>query len=412
MTATIIITFCALLLIAYIFDITSSKTKIPSVILLLALGWVLKISAGLFRIPIPDLEFILPLLGTAGLVLIVLDGSLDLELDKSKFVPIARSFAGATFSVLAVSFILAWLFAIFSATDFRQALINAIPISIISSAIAIPSTKHLCRKNKEFVVYDTSFSDVMGVIFFTFITINYVYTVESFLTFGLQMLQMLFISIIATAILSFLLSRMKHQIKFIPIILLVMLIYSLAELFHLPALIFILLFGIAIGNLDKIIAFQFINTTMTDSLEKEVTRFKQITTELTFLIRSLFFMVFGFMIETKDILDFKSLIWAIVIISIALGIRTIQLKLTKQKLMPLLFILPRGLITILLFMSIAPELQISFVTRNLILQIIVISTLIMTIGTATSGKANKAGKASTKDKTNTVDKTSTAETAS
>ena len=384
MTATIIITFCVLLLIAYLFDITSAKTKIPSVILLLALGWVLKEAVVLLKIPIPDIEFALPLLGTAGLILIVLDGSLDLELDKSKFWPITRSLLGATFSVLVVSFILAWIFAIFSGADFRQALINAIPISIISSAIAIPSTKHMCKLNKEFVVYDTSFSDVVGVIFFTFISINLVYNVGSFLTFGLQMIEMIIISIIATALLSFLLSRMKHQIKFIPIILLVMLIYSLAELFHLPALIFILLFGIAIGNLDKIIALPFIYSIMTDSLEKEVVRFKQITSELTFLIRSLFFMVFGFMIETNDILDPQSLKWALIIIGITLAIRAIQLKITSQKIMPLLFIVPRGLITILLFMSIVPEEHISFIDRNLILQVIVISTLLMTISTASA----------------------------
>ncbi len=386
MTATIIITFCLLLLIAYIFDVTSPKTKIPSVILLLALGWTLKVAAGLFKIPIPDIEFSLPLLGTAGLILIVLDGSLELELDKSKFWPITRSLLGATFSVLAISFILAWLFTMFDSISFRQALISAIPISIISSAIAIPSTKQMCKESKEFVVYDTSFSDVVGVIFFTFITINYVYNVGTFLTFGLQMVEMIIISIIATALLSFLLSRMKHQIKFIPIILLVMLIYSLAELVHLPALIFILLFGIAIGNLDKIIELPFIYSIMTGTLDKEVTRFKQITSELTFLIRSLFFLVFGFMIETKDLLDIKSLIWAVVIVLITLAIRALQLKITNQKLMPLLFIVPRGLITILLFMSIVPEEQVSFINRNLILQVIIITTVIMTIGTASVKK--------------------------
>ncbi len=91
MTATIIITFCLLLLIAYLFDITSPKTKIPSVILLLALGWLLKEAVALFKIPMPDIEFALPLLGTAGLILIVLDGALDLELDESKFWPISNN---------------------------------------------------------------------------------------------------------------------------------------------------------------------------------------------------------------------------------------------------------------------------------------------------------------------------------
>lgn len=39
MAVTVIITFCVLLLIAYVFDLTTSKTKVPSVILLLLLGW-------------------------------------------------------------------------------------------------------------------------------------------------------------------------------------------------------------------------------------------------------------------------------------------------------------------------------------------------------------------------------------
>jgi Kef-type K+ transport system membrane component KefB len=43
---TVIITICALLLIAYLFDLTSSKSKIPSVILLLLLGWLVIVSAG------------------------------------------------------------------------------------------------------------------------------------------------------------------------------------------------------------------------------------------------------------------------------------------------------------------------------------------------------------------------------
>ena len=42
MTTGIIIIVCALLIIAYIFDVTAAKTKIPSVILLLAMGWFVR----------------------------------------------------------------------------------------------------------------------------------------------------------------------------------------------------------------------------------------------------------------------------------------------------------------------------------------------------------------------------------
>ena len=42
MTSAIIISICVLLLIAYIFDVSSPKTRIPSVILLLLVGWAVR----------------------------------------------------------------------------------------------------------------------------------------------------------------------------------------------------------------------------------------------------------------------------------------------------------------------------------------------------------------------------------
>ena len=38
----IIISLCVLLLLSYVFDLSAAKTKIPSVILLIALGWGVK----------------------------------------------------------------------------------------------------------------------------------------------------------------------------------------------------------------------------------------------------------------------------------------------------------------------------------------------------------------------------------
>jgi hypothetical protein len=66
----------------YLFDLTA-RTKIPSVILLLLLGWMVRDNL-LFDINLPDLTATLPVLGTIGLILIVLEGSLELELNRSK----------------------------------------------------------------------------------------------------------------------------------------------------------------------------------------------------------------------------------------------------------------------------------------------------------------------------------------
>ena len=81
MTITIII--CILLLLAYAFDVSATFTKIPSVILLLLLGSVVRYVTISLNIVIPDLNPFLPVLGTIGLILIVLEGSLDLEINRS-----------------------------------------------------------------------------------------------------------------------------------------------------------------------------------------------------------------------------------------------------------------------------------------------------------------------------------------
>lgn len=71
MTTTIIITFCVLLLIAYVFDLTSSKTKIPSVILLLLLGWTVRQLTVLLGIHPPDFSLIIQvILLTASIMMV------------------------------------------------------------------------------------------------------------------------------------------------------------------------------------------------------------------------------------------------------------------------------------------------------------------------------------------------------
>jgi cell volume regulation protein A len=63
-----------------------------------------------FHIPIPDLEAILPQWGTVGLILIVLEGALELELNESKLPLIGKSALLAIIPMLALSFLLAYAF--------------------------------------------------------------------------------------------------------------------------------------------------------------------------------------------------------------------------------------------------------------------------------------------------------------
>ena len=380
MTTTIIISLCVLLLLAYLFDLSAAKTRVPSVILLLLCGWVVKQVLSTVKITLPDFSPLLPVFGTVGLILIVLEGSLELELNKTKIQLIKKSALVALIPMLGFSFFLAFLFNYYQGIAFKDAFINAVPFSVISSAIAIPSVKSLTSYNREFVIYESSLSDIIGVILFNFVAFNAVINFSAFSEFFVQIFLVLLISFFCTILLSFLLNRIEHHVKFVPIIILIVLIYALCKIYHLPGLIFIMLFGLFIGNLDELRRFTWIDKFKPNELKKEVHKFKEIIAEFAFLIRALFILLFGFLIETADILNTESLGWALIIVIVIIVFRAIALKLFKLPIQPLLFIAPRGLITILLFLSILPQNSIALVDNALVIQVIIISALLMMFG--------------------------------
>ncbi|WP_269236583.1 sodium:proton antiporter [Flavobacterium flavigenum] len=376
----IIITFCVLLLVAYLFDLTSSKTKIPSVILLLLLGWIVRQITGFLLIDLPDFSMVLPILGTIGLILIVLEGSLELELNQSKIGLIKKSFLGAFFPLLALSFIIAYLFQYYGGYPFKICLSNAIPFAVISSAIAIPSVRNLNTNKREFVTYESSLSDIFGVILFNFVLYNSSFGVPTFGYFFLQILIIIVISFLATVLLSFLLNKIDHHIKFVPIILLTILIYEISKMYHLPALLFILIFGLSINNFDELKRYKWSERFRPDSLSKEIDKFRELNVEAAFVVRALFFLLFGYLLETSEILNPDTFIWAFGIVLIIFSIRAVQLYLSKIPLMPLLFVAPRGLITILLFLTLGTSQNIPLVNKSLIIQVILLTAFLMMFG--------------------------------
>ncbi|MDM7272883.1 MAG: hypothetical protein P3W88_000095 [Sulfurihydrogenibium azorense] len=104
MSATILLTISVLLLLSYLFDILLSRIKIPSVIFLIGLGFSVKYISEYLGFEIIDLSFVLPVLGTVGLILIVLEGALELKIDKSESITILKAFVGSLLSIIFFSF--------------------------------------------------------------------------------------------------------------------------------------------------------------------------------------------------------------------------------------------------------------------------------------------------------------------
>lgn len=397
MTITIIIIISTLLLIAYVFDLTSASTRIPSVILLLILGYVCRQIADFFAFQIPDITGLLPIFGTLGLILIVLEGALELEFNKSKLKLIGITFIGSFASMMALSFIIAYAFQYFSGASFRDSFVNALPVAVISSSVAISSARNLKQYNKEFVIYESSLSDIMGVVFFNFMIVNSTINLNSFGQFGLQILIICAISFVSTLVLALLLSKIDHPIKHAPIIILLILIYAISEIFHLPALIFVLFFGLFLSNIDELKDFKWIKKLKPYEFNKEVHKFRDIVTEGAFLIRAFFFTLFGFSFETREIINPETFGLALIAFAAIFIVRAIILKFQKVPIIPLLFIAPRGLITILLFFGIPATQNISIINKSLIIQVIILTTLFMMIGLMATSKKPEEKKADKKE---------------
>lgn len=383
MTTAVIVSFCTILLIAYAFDLTAAKTRIPSVILLLITGYVVRRVSESFDVQIPNLEPLLPIFGTVGLILIVLEGALELELDRSKLPLIGKSLLVAALPMMIFAFGLAWAINYFEGINFRTSLVNAIPLAVISSAIAIPSTRSLRPAHKEFIVYESSLSDILGVLMFNFVSMNENYGWASVGHFSMEMILIAVVSVVATVGLALMMRSINHHIKFAPIILMIILIYAISKEYHLPALLFILLFGLALGNLDELKRYKWVRFLQPERLNADVHKFRELTVEATFIIRALFFLIFGYLIRSSEIVNLETLAWSAGIVVAIFGLRAAFLAVVKLPVMPLLFIAPRGLITILLFLSIPTSQRIMLVNRSMLIQVIMLSALVMMFGMMT-----------------------------
>lgn len=389
MHVSFLLVFSTLILIGYLFEVLSPKTRIPNVIILLGLGMLCQQLVTFMGWERPDLSTVLPELGTVGLILIVLEGTLELKITRAKLPLLSKTFGIAFLSIVTLCLTLGFWFNM-QGYSFKDSLLNAIPISVISSAIAIPTARMLSNKDKEFIIFESSFSDIIGVTFFNYIAATAIINAASIGVFLAQIGISIVFSVTAALVLTLILSRLNHRIKFIPIIALILFLYALAKGFHLPALILILVFGLVVANIEKVTSFKWLRQFDPKNLLKEIHRFEEITTELTFVVRVSFFVIFGFTIDLPSLLNLNSLALATIIFAMIVLLRILQLLLLRVPVFPLAYVAPRGLITILLFISIPASQTLDSVNQTLITQIILMTSLFMMGATLFSKKQSKS----------------------
>jgi hypothetical protein len=108
---------------------------------------------------------------------------------------------------------------------------------------------------------------------------------------------------------------------------------------------------------------------------------KSITAESAFLIRTFFFILFGYGIELSFLQNSDVLLLGSVIVIILLAMRFVYLRIVhKYDLFPELFYIPRGLITVLLFYKIPEWQRLESFDEGVLFFVILVTTLIMMLG--------------------------------
>jgi Kef-type K+ transport system membrane component KefB len=377
----VLIVLSILVVLSYIYNYLSKILKIPSVLLLIASGLGLQYASVSFGLKIPPTQTLLEILGVTGLIFIVLEAALDLKIEKSKYPLIWKSFLSALILLALSATLIAFVFTSYYGTDFRLAMIHAIPLSVISSAIAIPSVINMDPEKREFIIYESTFSDILGIIAFNYMIADHTSGFASVMTFTWDLTLIMIISIISTGALIFLLNHTTSQVRFFLTFAIIILTYSLSKSLHLPSLILVLCFGLVINNF-RLFNFPIVRRFISfDKLNDIAREMKLMTAETAFIIRTFFFLLFGYSMNISLLKSEEVILMGLAIIVLTLVMRLIFLRyLLKTSSAPLALIAPRGLITILLFYSIPTGMRIGKLSEGVLFVVIVLTSLAMTLG--------------------------------
>ncbi len=378
----VIISASLVIILSFIFNFISRKTNIPSVLLLMLLGVGIQ-----FLYPEAKtnkmLSNALIIVGKVGLILIVLEAALDLKLKKNKINLILKSFFMALLGLLGSAFAVGFVLQYFLNSTYFVAFVYAVPLSILSSAIIIPSVATCAPKKKEFMIYESTFSDILGIILFQFlVSPNEFYSTSHLvLSVSTNIITTIIVAIAFGYLAVWGIQKLTSHVKLFLIIAVLMLVYAIGSVFHLSSLIIVLFFGLILNNTNIFFSGRLKNAINPDKITDIFKEFYVITLESAFVLRTFFFVIFGLSISLYSLFDYHVALKSLVIIGVLYLVRFIFLKLTlrKEGIFPELFIAPRGLITILLFYTIPKAYQLEGFDEGVLLFTILLSSLIMTV---------------------------------
>jgi potassium/hydrogen antiporter len=378
----LVIAASALIILSYFFNLLSKRINVPSVLMLIVTGIIIRQVMNYFSVGRIDWFPYLEILGIVGLIMIVLEAALDLQLERKKLpligISLLIALGGLVISMFAAAAIIYMLIPNFT---WLQALIYATPLSILSSAIIIPSVGHLPERKKEFSIYESTFSDILGIMLFYFLVslAGPGSDSEAVGGFFISLVITVLVSVIASYGLIYLFQNITSQVKTFLLIAILILLYAIGKQFHLSSLIIILVFGLIISNSNLFFPGFLKKTLKAESVKALFHELHIVTGETAFIVRTFFFIIFGITIVLSSLLSLQVVLVSVLILITIYALRFVIFQLFFGKdIYPEVYIAPRGLITVLLFFGIPEELRVADFQNGILLFVIIATSLVMT----------------------------------
>lgn len=402
-------------LLSYWYLHLGRQLRFPSVVFLLLTGLALRVASdvGGFDLDLPP--GLLPTLGTIGLILIVLEGALDLNLAPGRGGFVRRTFGAALLGVLGTTAGVAAVMALSFGLGWREATLLAIPFAVISSAVAIPSAEALGAHQREFVIYESSWSDILGVMLFNAALV----ALATGRGFTLNLvgggLAVLVLGAALGLAMTWLVSHLEGHVKFLPLIFALILVYGAAKAVDLSPLLIVLVLGLMLNNpqllqglaqrwrtsqratpptkgtattrpgrlaVARRILGRLLGRLHSDHFDSELDKLKHLTVEATFLVRTFFFLLLGYETELTDLADPRAWALALLLVALIFGLRWPLMRWLSgdANAQPLVWAAPRGLITVLLFLSLPESVVPADFPPVVLILVVVLSSLVMAVG--------------------------------
>lgn len=367
------------LLLIHALERLCRAVSFPSVIVLIAGGMIAKPLLDDVGITLDWAGSLVPIIGTVGLVLIVLEGALDMELKRDRLRLLGATFTLATLGFLACLLPLALLAWKFLGLSPSQSLLLATPFAVISSAVAIPASAILTRENREFVVYESSMSDILGVLVFFALLGADGQVGAALINLAGGGLVSLLLSLLCALVLMWVLTKVDGHIRFVPLLAGLFALYATGKLLHLSPLIMVLMFGLLLNNPGMISRFRPFRSWVSENYAVTLAEFRTLVVELTFVVRGFFFVLLGYWTDISIFASMEAWLWTLATLGIVYLGRYPLLRMFRAPgdAAILTWMAPRGLITVLLFLTARDSLSLPDYLGGAVLLLVLASSLLM-----------------------------------